>query len=103
MTALVFSPAAQSDLEDIWNYIALENEPAATRVIRHIIQRAEMLALAPRIGARRRYIRPRTRALVERPYLILYETHPNTDRGPVDTVEIVRVVDGRRDLRALFR
>ena len=40
--------------------------------------------------------------LVERPYLILFETHPGTDDGPVDRVEIIRVVDGRRDLTHLF-
>jgi hypothetical protein len=36
--------------------------------------------------------------LVEGPYLILFETRPDTDEGQVDQVEIVRVVDGRRDL-----
>jgi len=40
--------------------------------------------------------------LVEGPYLVLYETHPDTDEGLVDEVEIVRVVDGRRDLTGLF-
>jgi toxin ParE1/3/4 len=40
--------------------------------------------------------------LVEYPYLILYETHPNTDRGPIDEVEIVAFVDGRRDLTNWF-
>jgi toxin ParE1/3/4 len=25
--------------------------------------------------------------LVEGPYLILYETHPDTDDGPIETVE----------------
>jgi hypothetical protein len=36
------------------------------------------------------------------PYLVLYATRPDTDEGPVDAVEIVRVVDGRRDLTILF-
>jgi toxin ParE1/3/4 len=36
--------------------------------------------------------------LLEGPYFILYETHPNTDDGQIEEVEIVRVVDGRRDL-----
>ena len=40
--------------------------------------------------------------LVQVPYLILFETHPDTDEGPLDEVEIVRVVDGRRDLTKLF-
>lgn len=47
-------------------------------------------------------ILPTTRVLMERPYLILYETHPNSDDAPVETVEVVRVIDGRRDLTAIF-
>jgi toxin ParE1/3/4 len=42
------------------------------------------------------------RIFVEHPYLILYETHPDTDEGPVSAVEIVRIVDGRRNLKDLF-
>ena len=57
------------------------------------------LADQPRMGVRRPDIRPSTRMLVEAPFLLLYETIPDTD---VECVEIVRVVDGRRDLRHLF-
>ena len=39
---------------------------------------------------------------MEGAYLLLYETHPDTDDGPVDSVEIVRVVNGRRDLTRPF-
>jgi len=42
------------------------------------------------------------RVLVDNPYLILYEITPDTDSKPVERVEIVRVVDGRRDLGNLF-
>ncbi|GJD94036.1 hypothetical protein OCOJLMKI_1236 [Methylobacterium iners] len=42
------------------------------------------------------------RILVEPPYLILYETIPDTDEGDLTELEIVRVVDGRRDLTALL-
>ena len=61
-----------------------------------------MLAEQPRIGMRRPEIRPSARMLVEHPYVILYETVPDTDEGPIDHIEIVRVVDGRRDLPSLF-
>jgi toxin ParE1/3/4 len=40
--------------------------------------------------------------LIVSPYLILFETHPDADEGPVREVEIIRVVDGRRDLAQLF-
>jgi toxin ParE1/3/4 len=40
--------------------------------------------------------------LIAGPYLILYETHPNGDADALYEVEIVRIVDGRRDLKSLF-
>ena len=64
--------------------------------------KSDALAAYPRLGPRRHDIRSGTRVLVEGPYLILYETHPDTDDGPIDEVEIVRVVDGRRDLTSPF-
>ncbi|WP_363791155.1 hypothetical protein [Mesorhizobium sp.] len=60
------------------------------------------LADQPRMGIRRPDIRPSTRMLVAAPFLLLYETIPDTDDGLVEQVEIVRVVDGRRDLSRLF-
>lgn len=50
------------------------------------------------MGPRRPDIGPGVRMLVERPFLILYETAPDGDDEPIDKVEIVDVVDGRRDL-----
>lgn len=61
-------------------------------------QRVSLLEQSPRMGVRRKEISPSTRMLVEGMYLILYETHPNTDEGPVEAVEIVRIVHGHRDL-----
>ena len=95
---LVWSPEARKDLLDIYIVIGLENSAAAERQYDRIEAKAEALSHHPRLGARRPDIQPRARVLVEGPYLILYETHPDTDDGPVDWVEIVRVVDGRRDL-----
>jgi toxin ParE1/3/4 len=102
VTPVVRSPAAERDLEDIWLTIAADNPPAATRMVRAIGAKIERLADHPRMGPRRSDIRPATRMLVEGPYLVLYETHPDTDEGPVDAVEIVRVVDGRRNLTSLL-
>jgi toxin ParE1/3/4 len=96
------SPAAELDLEDIWLTIAAENPSAATRIVRAIGARIGQLARHPRLGPRRRDIQPTARMLVEGHYLILFETHPDTDNGPIDRVEIIRVVDGRRDLKVLF-
>jgi toxin ParE1/3/4 len=102
MTAVFQSPAAERDLEDIWLTIAAVNPSAATRIVRAIGARIDRLAEYPRLGPRRPDVRPAMRVLVEAPYLILFETHPDNDEGPIDRVEIVRIVDGRRDLSHLF-
>lgn len=99
MTRVFRSPAAE---RDIWLTIAADNPLAATRVVRAIGARIDQLADHPRLGPRRPEIQSAARVLVEGPYLILFETHPDTDEGLVDWVEIVRVVDGRRDLSSLI-
>ena len=54
------------------------------------------------MGSRRPEIAPTARMLVEGSYLILYELHPDSDDGPVERVEIVRVADGHRELSRIF-
>lgn len=102
MTRVVISPLADGDLEEIWLAIAAENSPAAGNLLRSISPRINRLAVYPRLGPRRREITTNTRILVEGHYLVLYETHPDTDDGSIDLVEIVRVIDGRRDLKRIF-
>jgi toxin ParE1/3/4 len=89
-------------LLDIYIVIGLDNPAAAERLYTTIETKAETLIRHPRLGPRRPDIRPTTRVLIEGPYLILYETRADTDDGPVAEVEIVRVVDGRRDLQNLI-
>lgn len=102
MTLVLTSPAAERDLERIWLLIAADNPPAATRIVRAINARIANLAYHARMGPRRSDIQASARILVKDPYLIVYRTHPDTDEGPVDEVEVVRVVDGRRDLSQPF-
>jgi toxin ParE1/3/4 len=99
---LVWSPAARADLIDIYMMIGSENIRAADRYYDRLEARAMQLADQPRMGIRRPDIRSSARMLVETPFLLLYETIPDTDDGPVEQVEIVRVVDGGRDLNRLF-
>jgi toxin ParE1/3/4 len=99
---LVWTPQAREDLLEIYTYIGFDNPSAAERIFDAIQAKAELLHRHPRLGVRRPEIRPSTRMLVEEPYLILYETHPDIDDGPIDSVEIVRIVDGRRNLKNLF-
>jgi toxin ParE1/3/4 len=89
-------------LIEIYTYIGLDNPSAAERIFDVIEAKAGLLVDYPRLGVRRPEIRPSARMLIERPYLILYETHPDSDQGNIDEVEIVRIVDGRRNLKNLF-
>jgi toxin ParE1/3/4 len=99
---LVWTPQARDDLIEIYTYIGLDNPSAAERIFDAVQAKAELLAEYPRLGTRRPDIRPSTRMLVEGPYLILYETHPDNEDGGIDQVEIVRIIDGRRNLKNLF-
>jgi len=99
---LNWSPQARTDLLDLYLTIALEHPATAERYLDRIEAKVEMLRDHPRMGVRRADIRAPARMLVETPYLILYAVVPDTDDGPVDAVEIVRLIDGRRDLANQF-
>jgi toxin ParE1/3/4 len=100
-TKLLWSNQARTDLLEIYAMIGREQPAAAERYFDRIEAKAKLLQSQPRMGLRRPDIRQSVRVLVEAPYLLLYRTDPDTDEGPVDAVEIVRLVDGRRDLKNL--
>lgn len=99
---LLWTPQAREDLLDIYITIGLDNFTAAERMYTALEQRIAQLSRTPRMGMRRPEIAPSARILVEGVYLILYETHPDTDEGPLDSIEIVRIVHGHRDLTRIF-
>jgi toxin ParE1/3/4 len=99
---LVWTPQAREDLLDIYLTIGIDNATAAERLYSAIEEKVNLLAAHPRLGVRRPEIAPSARMLVEGVYLLLYETHPDTDEGPVDVIEIVRVIHGHRDLSRIF-
>jgi toxin ParE1/3/4 len=99
---LVWSNQARNDLLEIYVMIGLEQPAAAERYFDRIEDKARLLKSQPRMGVRRSDIRASMRMLVEAPYLILYRTDPDTEEGPVAKIEIIRVIDGRRDLSGIF-
>ena len=98
---LYWTPLAREDLFEIYSLIGADSPAAAENILGAIEAQIEMLASYPRMGARHPEIRRSVRILVEYPYLILYETKPDADRGVIEAVSIVRIVDGRRDLTRL--
>jgi toxin ParE1/3/4 len=102
VTRVVITPAAERDLEDIWLTIAANNVRAATKLLRSIAKKIDLLMDIPRLGTCRPDIRPEMHMMVARPCLVWYAIHPDAKDQAVETVEVVRVVDGRRDLPRLF-
>ena len=97
-----WSPQARTDLLDLYVLIGRDSPGAAEQVFNRIETKIARLSDHPRLGVRRSDIRSTLRMLIEGSYLILYHTQPNSDDGAIGIVEIVRIVDGRRDLSTLL-
>ena len=94
---LFVSHRAEDELRQIWRYVAAENPAAADQLLLRIDEKLQFLRDFPAIGTQRDDIRPGFRMLVEGNYLLLYEY-----QAADGAVELVAVVDGRRDLSDLF-
>lgn len=79
------------------------NHKRLNAIISSLDRKSAFWPLNRGLGQRHPEIAPTARMLVQAPYVILYETIPDTDQEPVHTIYIVRVVDGRRDLRNLLK
>jgi toxin ParE1/3/4 len=92
------SPEADSDLENIWNYVAMDSSShrIADRLIDSITDRFFLLATHPNIGrSRDEDLRPGLRSFSVGAFVIIYRIQ-GTD------VLILRVLHGTRDLRSLL-
>jgi toxin ParE1/3/4 len=98
MPKLLWSDEALEDMMQIYVFIGLNNPDAAERMYTNLEARANSLLVHPRLGVRRRELTSWARLLIEGDYFIFYRTHPDTDLGPVDAVEVMRVVQGNLDL-----
>jgi toxin ParE1/3/4 len=92
------APQAETDLDDIWLYVARESGSmdVATRLIDAITGRFVFLASFPYVGrARDEDFGTGSRSVAVGEYVIVYCVAGHD-------VSILRVVHGRRDLEALF-
>jgi toxin ParE1/3/4 len=86
--------AARDDLKEIASYIAQYNPDAARRTIEVLTRRFRMIAMMPGSGRARPDIASDVNSHVAGNYTILY-------RAGSETLTVVRVVHGRRDLTRL--
>ena len=88
-------PLAESDLEEIWWYIAQDNPDAADRMLDRIDERCAAVAQFPMMGVSREELLPSLRSFTVGKYVVFYLPQH-------DGIEVVRVLPGMRDIEAFF-
>jgi toxin ParE1/3/4 len=93
---VIWSPEARADLFEIWNYYArVAGRQTADNVVRDIGEVCRLIE-DHRFGGRARdALHPGLRSIASRPNVVFYRVHG-------DAVEIVRILDGRRDVDEIF-
>lgn len=86
---------AENDLIEIWQYIAEDDQEAASRVLHSLDEKFHLLAQNSKLGSARPDIATDLRYFVDGNYLILY-------REATEGIEVVRVVHGARSLKTLI-
>ena len=95
MPEIRISPRASSDLVEIWSYIADDSVANADAFIDKLDETIEALANQPGSGRRREELAPGILSFPFGRYIIFY-------RPCQDAIEIVRVLDGARDIQTIF-
>jgi len=66
---VAWTARARTRLAEIYDYIAQDSKPRALTMVERILDRAEVLMLAPRSGARlQAFVDDEVREVLERPY-----------------------------------
>ncbi len=74
MAEIIWTEPALSDLDAIADYIALDKQDAASRLVQRVLGHVELLATHPELGSRIPELRPRShyRQIVEAPCRAFY-------------------------------
>lgn len=97
MAGYLLAPEALEDLQNIWNFISLDNVAAADRQIDQLLEAFDWLAQSPGAGHRRADMGDRRiRFWPQGSYLIVYgeESVP---------LQIVAILHGARDVPSVIR
>ena len=95
MTPCSISPLAQTDLDEIWDYVANDNWPAADRLLATFHEKFLLLSRHPLLGQVREELRADVRSLSVGQYVIYYRARENR-------VHIARALHGSRDVTLMF-
>ena len=95
MNSYSFADRAVQDLEEICDYIAQNNSKAASQLFDAIRQKCKLVAEFPGMGKSYDRLSRGLRGFTVDDYIVFY--YPKADG-----IDIARVINGYRDLEALF-
>ncbi len=98
MPRVIRTPTAARDLDEIFDYIAIEGgrPTTAEKLIRDIGAKCQIYAAQPGTGTARPDLGEDLRVFPHKRYVIVF-------RPLADGIEVIRVVGGARDYPHLFR
>lgn len=91
---VVWTQAAQSDLKEVFHYIARDSNFYAQKVVLEILEKAESIATFPKIG---RIVPELDQSDIREVFLYSYRI---VYRTGARRIEILGVIHGRRDLQS---
>jgi toxin ParE1/3/4 len=91
----MITPAAEQDLLDIWQYIALDNEQQATKFLSELREKICNLSLFPFSGIQRDDLHKGIFLIIHKKYSIFYIVKN-------ESVLIARVLHGSRETKDLL-
>lgn len=95
MADVIFSSFAESDLDDIFNYVAEFSVDSAKKTVKDLMQKFKLLAENPKLGRVHNEFILNLRSFPYKKYVIFY--------FPTETgVEIYRILHSSRNIDELF-
>jgi toxin ParE1/3/4 len=95
MKTIRYTPLAEFDLNEIWDYIAQDDGDVASGLIRQLVKVFWRLAENPDLGRKRSDLLPHLRLFPYKRYLVFYIPLNNG-------IEIYRVLHSARDIESQF-
>ena len=95
MVRVLRRPQAETDILEIWDYIAEDSMVEADRWVDRLDEKFALWATQPMMGRSRDELTPGVRSLAFGRYVVFYEPLP-------DGIDVVRVLHGTRDIDTNF-
>ena len=94
--SIIWAPEAETDLANVWNYYSdVAGSKVADDRVRAIGEVCRMLEEHPLAGRARDELGLGLRSALASPYVLFY-------RVDGDAIQLVRILDGRRDIEDIF-